>query len=92
MTLVKVGVRVKSIRGQASRRVRGVLHKKTAVGELVQVIESSDNWKELVRRKIVRFKQEAEGKIQGTAYTLLNVRGLNKGYVEFLAELQKRLT
>ena len=70
----------------------GVLHKKTTVGELVQVIDSSDNWKELVRRKIVRFKQEAEGKIQGTAYTLLNVRGLNKGYVEFLAELQKRLT
>jgi hypothetical protein len=70
----------------------GVLHKKITVGELVQVIESSDNWKELVRRKIVRFKQEAEGKIQGTAYTLLNVRGLNKGYVEFLVELQKRLT
>lgn len=69
-----------------------MLHKKTTVDELVQVIESSDNWKELVRRKIVRFKQEAEGKIQGTAYTLLNVRGLNKGYVEFLAELQKRLT
>lgn len=69
----------------------GVLRKKTAVNELVQAIESSDNWKELVRRKIVRFRQEAEGKTQGTAYALLSAKGLNKGYAEFLAELQKRL-
>jgi len=70
----------------------GLLHKKTTVDDLAQVIESSDDWKGLARRKIVRFKQEAEGKIQGTTYTLLAVKGLNKGYVEFLTELQKRLT
>jgi len=70
----------------------GLLYKKTTVDDLVQVIESSDDWRGLVRRKIVRFKQEAEGKIQGTAHTLLAVKGLNKGYVEFLTELQKRLT
>jgi hypothetical protein len=69
----------------------GVLCRFARQEKVVKVIRTCDSWGELVRRKIVRFRQEAEGKMKGTAYTLLKAKNLDRGYAEYLKELQTQL-
>ena len=70
----------------------GVLCGFAKLDRVVDVIRTCDNWSELVRRKIVRFRQEAEGKTNGTAYTLLKAKNLDRTYAEYLGKMQTLLT
>lgn len=70
----------------------GVLSRFAKVESVAEVIKSCDKWNELVLRKVVRFRQEAEGKTRGTAYALLKAKNLDIQYVNYLKELQNRLS
>jgi hypothetical protein len=70
----------------------GVLCRFAKIQDVVSIIRACDSWSELVLRKIVRFRQEAEGKMNGTAYTLLKAKNLDRGYAEYLKNLQSQLT
>ncbi len=70
----------------------GVLSRITRVETVAEVIRGCDRWNELVLRKVVRFRQEAEGKLPGIAYALLKAQNLDVPYVNYLKELQHLLS
>lgn len=70
----------------------GVLSRLTRVDSVAEVIRSCDRWNELVLRKVVRFRQEAEGKPPGIAYALLKAKNLDVSYPIYLKELQHLLS